>query len=102
MPKSKVLSGTWERISDLTSIRYTCGWCGNLVAPDKGWHLHGQSAANPPLIQICCFCKKPTLWMRISKGAECPGGPDASIVSLSNIETPRKELLMAMASSALA
>ena len=62
MPKNAPIDRDWHSILTIGSIPYTCGWCGNLVAPDKGWHLRNESGGGRPLIQLCSFCNKPTLW----------------------------------------
>jgi len=61
MPKQEPLQVTWRELHGITSLTYTCGYCGNLVASDKGMFTNQNGHAAPPLIQICPHCQKPTL-----------------------------------------
>ena len=62
MPKNTPLPHEWQNLQNISAIPYTCGWCGNGVAPDKGWFTTPGTTKGHPLIQVCSFCKKPTLW----------------------------------------
>ena len=62
MPKETPITGKWENLQNIEPRPYDCGWCGHGVAPENGWKLNVGSNGLPPLIQICSFCRKPTLW----------------------------------------
>ena len=62
MPKETPITRSWRNLETISSQSYTCGYCGNLVAPDKGLYISEGASNGRPLIQICSHCSKPTLW----------------------------------------
>lgn len=62
MPKETPITDEWVRIEKISAQKYVCGWCGNGVAPDNGWYAKTTGGGRRPLIQVCPFCNKPTLW----------------------------------------
>lgn len=51
----------WEKVGNLPSRKYVCGYCGSPLASDKGWYAklpQGVSAA--AWIFICHQCGRPT------------------------------------------
>jgi hypothetical protein len=47
----------WYNAQSIPVQAYTCGYCGNVVAPDKGYHLQENSAYR---VAICPSCNKPS------------------------------------------
>ena len=47
---------TWQNAANIGSVKYTCGWCGNLVATPVGFYAQGADDR----IYICPHCDKPT------------------------------------------
>ncbi len=51
----------WDTAEIIKSHNYTCGYCGNPLASEKGWWAHGEKTVVPiAFIFICHFCSKPT------------------------------------------
>lgn len=55
----------WQSIASMSSQQYTCGFCGNVVASDKGYYVNSAIK-----IHICPHCKNPTYF---SGTAQVPG-----------------------------
>lgn len=65
------LVNDWHSITGIEAQSYTCGYCGNAVASDRGWQT-GTSGGQPQRasIYICPLCKQPTY---IYAGEQVPG-----------------------------
>ncbi len=51
----------WIKPEHIQSHRYTCYFCANQLASDKGWFARiPQTGAQVAFIHICHFCGKPT------------------------------------------
>lgn len=51
----------WEHVQNLASRNYTCGYCGQPLASEKGWSARGASTGHPAaFVYICHHCQKPT------------------------------------------
>lgn len=52
----------WYDLSDLASLSYTCGYCGFIVANDKGFYTSTDISRYSKLdkVYICPRCGKPT------------------------------------------
>src|SRR5947209_6831583 len=48
----------WQGLTTLQPHSYTCGYCGRIVGPDKGFYV-GTSPPQPR-IYICSLCFQPT------------------------------------------
>lgn len=51
----------WEAIQTVEARTYTCGYCGKVVASDRGWKTgvtHPQSESG--YIYVCPLCRQPT------------------------------------------
>ena len=82
----------WEHAQPLDSVSFRCGYCGNDVAPDKGW----RTGANRATIRICPQCNAPTFF---SSGKEQWPGPllDGDVPSLpDNVRDAYHEARMTM------
>lgn len=56
----QIISGVdfkWARAEEFGSKSYVCGYCGKMVASNKGWYSQGKDGHT---IHICPFCSKPT------------------------------------------
>jgi hypothetical protein len=58
------LPGDWNDVKTLTARRYRCGYCGAVVASDRGWHnSQGVSSAGDVRsgeLRVCPLCNQPT------------------------------------------
>ena len=51
----------WLKVENIPSHNYTCGYCGNSLASEKGWICQDpQNGSLKAFIHICHFCNKPT------------------------------------------
>lgn len=50
---------SWRNLESVGPAKYTCGWCGNVVASVVGYRIE---RAVEPRIQICPNCLNPTLF----------------------------------------
>ena len=75
MAKSPVPEGytyNWVKIQQIPAEEYRCGYCGNNVATDRGWHaLSTYSNQLAATVSICPLCKKPTF---IDEDGKCTPG----------------------------
>jgi hypothetical protein len=80
----------WTNIEGIPSKSYTCGYCGNPLASEKGWMARitgvNQIVA---FIYVCHFCSKPTFidqdnkqWPGVTFGQVVNDIPDKSIQDL--------------------
>ena len=79
------LLGHWQNEGGVgqgnTSVVFTCGFCGNRVATDKGWDARDSSLVRAS-IRICPQCMRPTF---TEQGQQVPGTPYGS--SVKNLPT---------------
>jgi hypothetical protein len=61
----------WENVGTLDSRVYTCGYCGNSIASEKGWRAKVSSGQTAGLIHVCHRCDGPTYFSQA--GAQTPG-----------------------------
>ncbi len=62
----------WQSINNQPSKKYTCGYCGQPLASEKGWHAVNRGTGKPVFyIYICHQCDKPTYFDEYSK--QTPG-----------------------------
>lgn len=80
----------WHQIQSIGSRSYTCGYCGQQVASEKGYYaqVNGQNQIGG-YIYICHFCSKPTYFDDFNHqtpgskfGNDVSGIDDAGVVSL--------------------
>lgn len=68
----------WYNASGITADKYTCGYCGNVVASDKGY----KTTDGKSRIYVCPFCTEPTY---LSDGRQVPGvAPGNDVKELPN------------------
>ena len=65
----------WQNLSGVNSKGYVCGYCGNNIASEKGYHGHQTVAGRPHhhYVLICHVCSSPTYFA--SAGGQFPGAP---------------------------
>jgi len=75
----------WSGVQGEAPHKYTCGFCGNLVSSEKGWHSDFDTR-----MRICPHCQEPTYFSR--KG-QLPGvSPGAEVEHLpANVEALYRE-----------
>lgn len=55
------IKNDWVHIYSVQAKTYTCGYCGKVVASDRGWHTGtGIAQAHIATIYICPLCKQPS------------------------------------------
>ncbi len=91
----------WQNISNVQSRSYTCGFCGNRLASEKGFtaELLGRSRV-APFIYICHFCDRPTYFDQ--NGSQTPGspyGPDVVDISDDKVDLLYNEARRCISSS---
>ena len=52
----------WNGIAEMESLDYNCGYCGNIVASDKGYYSRGNLEGHQARIYICPHCARPTFY----------------------------------------
>jgi Domain of unknown function (DUF4145) len=60
----------WQHLNNLQPLSYTCGYCGTVVGPDRGFSTALQGATSQSFIYICSYCYRPTY---IGNGLQMPG-----------------------------
>jgi hypothetical protein len=69
MNKAPIVQGhTWHQVAQVPPKRFTCGYCGALVASDRGWFLKHEPDVH--YIRICPMCQEPNCF---SNGVQVPG-----------------------------
>ncbi len=64
----------WQKVNNLPAVKYTCGYCGLLQSPDKGYTGTSQDrlgSHEDVYIYICSNCDKPTFFYT-PKGDQTP------------------------------
>lgn len=71
----------WNQIGTHTSIKYTCGYCGQPLASEKGYFAtRADNNSVGAFIYICHHCSKPTFF-DLSNGSQTPGASFGNDVS---------------------
>lgn len=52
----------WDKSESIISTSYTCGYCGNPLASERGWIGRGPGGGAAAYIYICHHCKCPTFF----------------------------------------
>ena len=64
----------WQNVQPVSSVSYTCGYCGTSLASERGWYATMTDGVGTTIhiadIRICHNCRKPTF---ISGGKQTPG-----------------------------
>jgi hypothetical protein len=50
----------WNNAGKIESMAFTCGFCGNVVASDRGYVAHDDYHPPQNRIHVCPHCTKPT------------------------------------------
>lgn len=75
----KPLDGNWQGLSNQRAHTFTCGHCGSLVGPDKGWGFaRGNKDPATVVTLICPNCNRPSLLT--SSGEQAPGPLEGGVV----------------------
>jgi hypothetical protein len=61
----------WTNLQNLGSKAYVCGYCGNPLASNVGYHGVSKSTNHSVNIYICHFCSRPTYFD--PEGEQIPG-----------------------------
>lgn len=85
----------WENLGTITSKSFTCGYCGNVVASNRGYYNSSNSAKR---IHICPHCNKPSVF---DGDFQLPGvAPGEDVTHLPvDVETLYKEARNCVAAS---
>lgn len=63
----------WQSLHTYSSRSFTCGYCGNSLASEKGYHAQrSDSHATTAYIYICHHCGKPTFF-DLTTNTQTPG-----------------------------
>src|SRR5438477_11128420 len=60
--KAATSGKSWNQVQPVSAAEWTCGYCGKLVASDRGWSLARSSGAYL-YIRICSYCVGPTFFL---------------------------------------
>jgi hypothetical protein len=73
------ISNSWEGIQGVETSTYTCGYCGKVVASERGWQT-GMTIAQvyKARIYICPLCKQPTYFYGDEQTPEIAYGGEVS------------------------
>lgn len=52
----------WHATQNLESHKYKCGYCGQLLASEKGWFANNSKDGSKFFIYVCHHCDKPTFF----------------------------------------
>lgn len=75
---AELLPGAWEGRTGIGLGRYRCGFCGERVAVEVGWHTETQGNVKYGRIRICSHCNQPTFF-RLD-GLQLPAATEAADV----------------------
>lgn len=65
---------SWASIGAIPSRSYTCGYCGNPIASEKGWHAQAiGSTKTVAYLYVCHQCSGPTFFHDLEGGMQTPG-----------------------------
>lgn len=59
----------WDNATSTSSYSYTCGYCGNPIASEKGWKAHSARAS----VYLCHQCTRPTFFDTHAGNKQYPG-----------------------------
>ena len=63
----------WQSLGTYSSCSYTCGYCGNPLASEKGYYARHPSTQQPTgYIYVCHHCEKPTFF-DLTTNTQTPG-----------------------------
>src|SRR5882724_7120304 len=54
--------GVWVDIAVVPKLTYTCGYCGDIVASDRGWTGSRPNVGPSLYIRVCPSCDGPSLF----------------------------------------
>ena len=60
--KAATSGKSWNHVQAVGAAEWTCGYCGKLVASDRGWSL-APSSGGYLYIRICSYCAGPTFFL---------------------------------------
>jgi hypothetical protein len=66
----------WQSLGALPSRSYTCGYCGNPIASERGWAANGTVAGRTrpvAFLYVCHRCAGPTFFYDLDGGQQTPG-----------------------------
>jgi hypothetical protein len=67
----------WGNVGGVSSRSYVCGYCGEAVASEKGWHAQGhvpgQGHKTMGWIYVCHLCTRPTFFDGFEGVKQTPG-----------------------------
>ena len=63
--------GNWNNITKINPRKYICGYCGDKVASEKGWHFTITIGVVNAWLFACPSCQKPTFFG--SENEQMPG-----------------------------
>jgi Domain of unknown function (DUF4145) len=94
----------WNLIQELSSYKFTCGYCGSLVGSAKGWGgvaTVSGAAKRCGVIRVCPHCSGPT-YVDVINSGQIPGVPYGNVVKHlpSEIEQLYEEASSCMAGGA--
>lgn len=58
----KLKDDRWQQIKNLTSVRYSCGYCGEKVSSSRGYLYSPQGSSNSGNLRICPDCGCPSFF----------------------------------------
>jgi Domain of unknown function (DUF4145) len=61
----------WRKVEQMEARNFICGYCGQGVGPDRGYHPEGPRGQHR--IFICTYCRRPTYLE--PDGSQFPGVP---------------------------
>ena len=72
--------GAWANIAGVPKLTYTCGYCGDIVASDRGW-IGNRPNVGASFIRVCPSCDGPSLFTVSGKRypGSAPGDPVANL-----------------------
>lgn len=60
MPRAKQRDVNWQPVGNLQARTYRCGYCDQVVGPDKGWFDNTDPTRRRAY--VCSYCGNPTLF----------------------------------------
>jgi hypothetical protein len=51
---------SWQNLNSISSQKFRCGYCGNVVASDRGYFSGNHVGGHQGFIRICPHCEGPT------------------------------------------
>lgn len=72
---------SWEGVNQVPSRSFTCGYCGNSVASEKGWRAAHGANSTAAHLYICHQCSRPTLIDYTEGNKQTPGVVFGTVVT---------------------